>query len=566
MGWGAAELKYRFNWNFPLLFSPHDPNVLYAAANVLFKSTDEGQSWQAISGDLTRNIKEKQGSSGGPITKDNTSVEYYGTIFAVAESTMEPGVIWAGSDDGLVHVSRDGGSSWTDVTPRGLPEEIQINSVDAHPFESGGLYLAATAYKSDDFRPWLYKTTDYGQRWVKITDGIAADHFTRVIRADPARPGLLYSGTERGVYVSHDDGAQWQPLQLNLPISPVTDLAVKQGNLVAATQGRGFWILDDLTFVRQLQSDSFDSGPQLFQPSPVYQLTGGTAKDPLHQGTNPPAGALIRYWLATEPGEEVAISLDILDGNGETIRQFSRKPGADAPPDAEPPPGDDDRILTADQGLNQVEWNLRWPSAESFPGMVLWNRNLAGPRAVPGSYVARLTVGEESRTVPIEILADPRLDVSDADYRAQFNFLWDINQTLTRTHQSIRLIRDVKSQLAAVSARISDEEDLNTLKDASASLTDQLTAIEESLYQTQLESPQDPLNFPIRSNDKLAGLITLVGIGQAPPTESAIAVKQELTAAIESELDKLEELLAGELAAFNTRAAELDLPAISVQP
>ncbi|MGA9574067.1 MAG: hypothetical protein WBS20_08990, partial [Lysobacterales bacterium] len=246
MGWGAADLKYRFNWNFPIMISPHDPGTLYAAGNVLFKTTDEGQTWQAISPDLTRNIKSKQGSSGGPITKDNTSVEYYGTIFAVAESPLRPGVIWTGSDDGMLHVSRDAGQSWTDVTPKGhndgLPGEIQINSIEANPFEAGGLYLAATAYKNSDFSPYLFKTSDYGKHWEKIIQGIPADHFTRVIRADTEQRGLLFAGTEFGLYLSRDDGESWQSSQLNLPVVPITDLALKEGNLIAATQGRGYWI------------------------------------------------------------------------------------------------------------------------------------------------------------------------------------------------------------------------------------------------------------------------------------------------------------------------------------
>ena len=252
MGWGAAELRYRFNWNFPLFFSPHDSGVLYAAANVLFKSTDEGHSWTVISPDLTRNDKSRQGPSGGPITKDNTSVEYYGTIFAALESPHESGVLWSGSDDGLMHLSRDGGSNWENVTPKDLPE-VQINSVDAHPTEPGGLYLAATGYKSDDFRPYLYKTTDYGVTWTRIDDGIDPQHFTRALRADPEHPGLLYAGTERGVYGSFDDGASWQSLQGNLPVVPITDLVVKENDLVAATQGRGYWILDDLTPLHQLE-------------------------------------------------------------------------------------------------------------------------------------------------------------------------------------------------------------------------------------------------------------------------------------------------------------------------
>ncbi|HSN68789.1 MAG TPA: glycosyl hydrolase, partial [Thermoanaerobaculia bacterium] len=247
MGAGAADITERFQWNFPILFSPHDPNTLYAASQHLFRSRDMGSSWERISTDLTRNDKSKMGPSGGPITKDNTSVEYYGTIFAVAESKHEPGVIWAGSDDGLIHVTRDGGKTWTNVTPKGMPEWMQINAIEIHPTAPGGLYVAGTRYKLDDFRPYLYRTTDYGKTWTKITTGIAEDHFTRVVRADPVRAGLLFAGTERGMYVSFDDGANWQSLQLDLPLVPITDLTLRDDDLIASTQGRSFWVLDDVT-------------------------------------------------------------------------------------------------------------------------------------------------------------------------------------------------------------------------------------------------------------------------------------------------------------------------------
>jgi photosystem II stability/assembly factor-like uncharacterized protein len=563
MGWGAADLKYRFNWNFPLMFSPHDANTLYAAANVLFKTTDEGQTWQAISGDLTRNIKEKQQASGGPITRDNTSVEYYGTIFAIAESLLEPGVIWSGSDDGLLHLTRDGGASWTDVTPRGMPAEIQINSIEAHPFEAGGLYAAATAYKSDDFRPYLFRTTDYGRSWKKITDGIATDHFTRVIRADNKKPGLIFAGTERGSYVSFDDGRNWKAMQLNLPIVPVTDMAVKEGNLVAATQGRGYWIFDDLALLRQVEDDTFGQATRLFRPSPAWRLSNKSAGKPGHRGRNPADGVELRYWLSEDLPEDTPLELVITDAAGNTIRTFTRKP-AKEDKEAKPPLGDDDRKLTAKAGLNRFEWNLRYPGVEKFEKLVLWNDDLEGPRAVPGSYRATLNVNGQSQPVDIEIRPDPRVDAAPADLQAQFDFTWDINRTLTRVHQAITRIRETRSQLDAFEKRVEGQDQYSELVAAATALKEQLTSIEEELYQTKMEARQDPLNFPIRLNDKLASVMRAASFGDHPPSASTIAVRDELVAAIGEQLAKLDSVLGPDLASFNTLVAGFQLPAVTV--
>jgi len=561
MGWGAAELKYRFNWNFPLMFSPHDAGTLYAAGNVLFKTTDEGQSWQAISGDLTRNLKEKQQASGGPITKDNTSVEYYGTVFAVAESLLEPGVIWTGSDDGLVHVTRDGGRTWSNVTPKGMPEEIQVNSIEAHPFEAGGLYLAATAYKSDDFRPYLFRTTDYGRSWKKITLGIPADRFTRVIRADNAKRGLLFAGTESGVYVSDDDGVEWRPMQLNLPAVPVTDLAVKEGNLIAATQGRGYWIFDDLAWLRQVRDDTFRQPVKLFEPSPTWRLSNPSTDDPGNRGRNPAEGAVLYYWLKQELPPGAAIELEITDPGGNPVRTFRRKPEQEDEK-ATPPLGDDDRKLTAKAGLNRFEWDLRYPGVERFEKLVLWNDSLEGPSAVPGPYRATLTVNGASQSVGLEILPDPRLDTTAAERQEQFDFIWEINRKLTETHRAITRIRATRMQLDELGKRLERQPQYAPLVESANTLDERLTGIEETLYQTRLEAPQDPLNFPIRLNDKLAGLMQAAAFGDHAPTVSAIQVRDELFAAIDSELAKLDEVLGPGLAALNEQAAGFRLPAI----
>ena len=560
MGWGAAELKYRFNWNFPLMFSPHDANTLYAAGNVLFKTNDEGETWQPISGDLTRNIKEKQQSSGGPITQDNTSVEYYGTIFALAESLHEPGVIWTGSDDGLVHLTRDGGETWQDVTPRGLPEEIQVNSIEAHPFEGGGLYLAATAYKQDDFRPWLFRTTDYGKSWKKITAGIPEGEFTRVIRADHERPGLLFAGTERGAYVSTDDGRSWQPLQMNLPVVPVTDLAVKGDHLAVATQGRGYWMLDHLPVLRQMAAKAPGEHARLFEPAPALRLPNRSNDDPVHAGRNPAAGAVLHYWLPADLPADAPLELVIRDASGDVIRAFTRKPAEDD--ESEKPRGDDDRVLSAQAGLNTLAWDLRYPAVERFDGLVLWNDYLDGPKAVPGRYQAALTAGDTGEAVDFEVLPDPRSAASMDELKRQFDFSWEINRTLTETHRAITRLRAAREQVGAVSERVADQERFAELVLLAEEIDRQLGAIEETLYQTKLEARQDPLNFPIRLNDKLAGVMLAASIGDHPPTASAIAVRDELVAAIDTQLARLDTVLGTQMDEFNALAAQLELPAV----
>ncbi|GAB4191831.1 MAG: hypothetical protein Tsb002_21010 [Wenzhouxiangellaceae bacterium] len=565
MGWGAAELKYRFNWNFPLMFSAHDPGVLYAGANVLFRSRDEGQTWQAISDDLTRNIKEKQGSSGGPITQDNTSVEYYGTIFAIAESRSEPGVIWTGSDDGLVHVSRDDGQSWTDVTPSGLPTEIQINSLEAHPFEPGGLYLAATAYKSDDFKPYLFVTTDYGQRWRKITNGIADDHFTRAIRADHQRRGLLFAGTERGLYLSTDDGRHWQAAQFDLPIVPITDLAIKGDDLIAATQGRGYWILDDIGVLRQVEDDVFEQDYHLFKPSTAYRLNNGSSDNPEHMGQNPPAGVRLRYWLAEELAADQSLELKLFDPQGELIRSYTRKPAEGESDDDKPRLGDDERQLSADAGINQFTWDLSYPSADRFKGLVLWNDDLAGPTAVPGTYRAELSVGDDMQSVDFTVAADPRRNTSADAFQAQFAFVQRLRDHLHAMHGGIRDLRQIRGQIKAIDERIDGKDEYAALSDSAEALLEQLKTIEETLYQTKMESRQDPLNFPIRLNDKIAGVKSLAAFGDHAPTQSMQQVADELISQSQAQLDALAVIQSEDLPRFNQQAAELGLPAVYLQ-
>jgi photosystem II stability/assembly factor-like uncharacterized protein len=569
MGSGAGDNRYRFQWNFPLFFSPHDPALLYAAAQCWFASRDGGASWQVISGDLTRRDDAKLAASGGPITKDNTGVEYYGTVFAALESPHEPGVLWAGSDDGLIHLSRDAGKTWDDVTPAELPEWTLINSIEAHPTERGGLYVAATRYKLDDFQPYLYKTADYGRSWQRIDRGIDPQHFTRVIRADPDRSGLLYAGTERGVYASFDDGASWQSLQGKLPVVPVTDLALAHGNLIAATQGRGFWILDDLSVLHQYTPAIEGAAAHLFQPRPTLRLNQGRARRAENAGTNPAVGAVFHYLLGKEPDADAEVRLDLLEENGDLIRSFTRRAaegsGASDAGDDDGDGGDSGDAparLEARRGLNAFTWDLRYPPAKRFAGMVLWNGRLTGPRAVPGAYQARLTVGEYVATVPFEVLPDPLSSATQEDRVAQFLFLRGLRDAVSEIHGEIENIRAVRSQLHALIERCRGRPDQQRVVEAAEALDRRITTIEAALYQTNNRSRQDPLNFPIRLNDKLAGLMAGADAGDQAPTAQATSVRDELVAAAGAQLAELREAWSDDLPALNQLARDSGVAAV----
>ncbi len=553
MGHGAEDWKYRFQWNFPILFSPHDPNTLYAAGNVLFKTTNEGQSWQAISPDLTINDKSKLGSSGGPITQDNTSVEYYATIFTVVESPLEAGVIWTGSDDGLIHVTRDGGENWENVTPKkNFPEWMQVNSIEANPFEKGGLYVAGTRYKSDDFTPYLYKTTDYGKSWKKITKGIDPLHFTRVIRADPVRQGLLFAGTESGMYLSFDDGTSWKSFQLELPVVPITDLAIKNNDLIVATQGRAFWVLDNLTVLHQLSDQVAQSNSWLYEPRESYRMSGGFRRGGGGAvGQNPPSGVVFNYYFEDLP-DSSSVKFKILESDGTLITSYS------------PKAKETNKRLPLEVGANRFAWNTRYPDAEKFPKLIMWAGSVTGPRAVPGSYQARLVVGEDSTTVPFEILKDPRSSSTQEDIQSQFDFLIAVRDKLTEAHVAIKQIRDVRSQVKAVTKRAKEYEGAKQIQEAGKALTKKMTTIEEALYQTKNQSRQDPLNFPIRLNNKLAAVGGTASVGDYPPTEQIIAVKNELTAQIDEELAKFSAVMREDIPAFNQLVRDASIPAVQI--
>jgi photosystem II stability/assembly factor-like uncharacterized protein len=577
MGGGADVLKYRFQWNFPLLFSPHDKDTLYTAANVLFKSNNEGQSWEVISPDLTRNDKSKQGSSGGPITKDNTSVEYYDTIFAVMESPVQKGTIWTGSDDGLVQVTRDGGKNWSNVTPPKeiMPEWIQINSLDASPFDAATAYVAATMYKHDDNRPYLYKTSDYGKTWTKITRGIPDGAFTRVVREDPNRRGLLYAGTETGMYLSFDDGANWQPMQLNLPVVPITDLIIhkREAELVAATQGRSFWIFDDLPMLHQLMDAGgfkATNDTKLFKPKEAYRMPGGGGVQlppTATVGRNPASGVVVYYSLKAKPTSDV--TLEFLDSGGKSIRKFTGRvprPGAGAGAPAGEGEGPGATPLPIEAGLNRFVWDMRYGDAVRFPGMILWSGETRGPTVAPGNYRVSLTVDGSTSTETFEVRPDPRLTTTAADYAKQLDLALKIRDKLNETHNAIIQIREVKKQVDDLLKRLAGQSNAKPIADAGAALTRKLTEVEEALYQTKNQSSQDPLNYPIRLNNKLAALGGVVSQGENPPTQQAYDIYEELVAQINTQLQKLGQVMKSEVPAFNQLVKEANIPAIVVKP
>ncbi len=550
MGHGAEGMRYRFQWNFPIFFSPHQNNKLYTASNHLHVSYNEGQSWEIISPDLTRNDPSKLGPSGGPITKDNTSVEYYCTIFAAEESDRVKDLIWVGSDDGLVHVTQDGGKNWENVTPPNMPEWIMINSLDTDPHNDGGCYIAATMYKHGDFKPYLYKTKDYGKTWTKIVNGINDEHFTRVIRADPNKAGVLYAGTETGMYISFDDGANWQPLQLNLPIVPITDLAVKNDNLVASTQGRSIWLIDDLTVLHQVNEAVAQKDVHLYQPMPSYRMGGGQNPNVKNAGLNHPGGVMVHYFFKEVPADSVEVKLSFHETDGDLIREYSTKSKKK-----------EMKLKLKERG-NRFVWNMRYADAERFEGMILWWASMNGPKAVPGKYLVRLTVGEEVQEQEFEILKDPRNPVSNEGIQQQFDFISEIRDKVSEAHIAIKEIREIRSQMKNYTKRVGDDETKKPLLDKAKEIDEKMTKVEEALYQTKNRSGQDPLNFPIRLTNKLASLNSMSGGGDYPPTEQAIQVKDELSKLINDELTKYQEVKDKDLPEFNNLVKHFEIDAI----
>ncbi len=595
-GWGAGDLKYRFQWTAPIVLSPHDPDILYMTGNYVFRSTNEGSSWQVISPDLTRNDSSRLKASGGPINKDNTGAEYYGTVFAFAESPCERGLFWAGSDDGLIHLSRDDGKTWEQVSLPGLPEWALISIIEPSPYDPAVAYVAATRYKLDDFTPYLYKTRDYGKTWNRITTGIPENDFTRVIRADPVRVGLLYAGTETGVYISFNDGEQWQPLQLNLPVVPIHDLVIKDDDLIAATHGRSFWVLDDITPLRQMSEQVQQSVAHLFTPRSTirFMTVGGFSQVPasgkyyrktgvttistrreekptgekvdrnLDAGQNPPDGVIVVYFLKEQPEGE--IRLVFLDASGREIRNFSSK---EAPADTkktgkEKKNGNNKELrVPRESGANRFVWNMRYPDPTKVEeGFMGGDAGLVGPIVAPGMYQVRLVVGDQSYTVSFEIQKDPRVPATQQDLEAQFTLLLRIRDRLSETHEAITRLRDLRQQIEQWEQRTQGREEQGAILDAGRILKGKLAAIEEELIQVKAKTRQDTLNYPAKINAKLAALTGVVASADTAPTKQAYELFEHLSAQVALELNQLQECIDTDLAAFNRLIRESDLPAV----
>jgi photosystem II stability/assembly factor-like uncharacterized protein len=555
MGAGADVLKYRFQWNFPIFFSPHNPKRLYAAGNALFMTENEGASWTQISPDLTTNDKAKQVSSGGPITKDNTSVEYYCTIFTATESELEKDLLWTGSDDGLVNMSRDGGKTWTNVTPKDAPKWIMWNAIEVDPFKKGSAYITGTRYKLDDYAPYVYKTEDYGQTWKQITSGIDPMHFTRVVRADKKRQGLLYAGTEFGMYISYDDGTSWQSFQLNLPVVPITDLIIKNNDLIVGTQGRALWIIDDLSMVQQLDPSIKSKSLYAYKSNPAYRMPssmgrwGMTASTPANVGMNPAKGPVLNFYAANVTDSSTG-SVAILDKTKKSIARVTT--------DSKTNP------IKLKKGNNQFVWDMQYPGAERIEDLILWNGVPGSITAIPGNYTAVVRVDKDSVEIPFTILADPNYHCSQQDYEAQLDFLLQVQGKFNETMKAIKDIRAARTQMNDFVSK-QGKDCPKEVKQMADSLSKALTAVEEKLHQTKAKSGQDVLNFPIRLDDKLGGVFDMASSGNMAPSKQAKDVYVELSAQVDAEIKTLKGILDNGLKAFNQMVREKALPVVVVK-
>ena len=587
-GFGPVDARYRFQWTYPIQFSPHDPGVLYAAGNVVFRSTDQGGSWEPISPDLTRNDPDKLQPSGGEVTGDASGAETYCTVFSFVESPHEKGVFWAGSDDGLVHISRDGGTTWRDVTPSELEEWTRIDMIEVSPHDAATAYMSATRYKFDDNRPFLFKTTDYGERWKSITGDLLAEDFTRCIREDTERPGMLYVGTETGTYISYDDGETWGSMRGNLPVVPVYDMVIKDDDLVAATHGRSFWILDGLSQLRQVSAEIAESEMHLVTPptktrmaapfrgrkgskKKSYQLALGAAvgfmdtKGPtgevervlLDAGQNPPGGVRVWFWLKDSPESEVILTF--MDAAGDEIKTYSSKePDSD---DDSPEPK-----VPAKPGMNRFDWDLRYPGPSKVPGDKTTEDSLRGPLAPPGSYQVRLQVGDQSQTSAFDITKDPRVAATQDDFETQFALLMQIRDKLSETHDSINRLRSARSQVDEWAGRAKGTPAEEPVSSASDALKTKLNDVEVALIQTEYKGARDRLHLPIRWNAKLAGLVPVVSAADFRPPQQAYDVFEHFSESLDEHFRVLEEVLDKDLDEFQNLLAELEVPSIVPSP
>ncbi|TAE41540.1 MAG: glycosyl hydrolase [Runella slithyformis] len=577
MGAPSSERKYRFQWTYPIVFSPHDPKTLFATSQFVHKTTDYGHSWEVISPDLTRHDPATLGSTGGPISKDQTGAETYATIFTFAECEHEKGVYWTGSDDGMVHISRDAGKNWANVTPPQtmLGEFAMMSLLETSRFDKGKAYLAATRYKLNDHKPYLFKTTDYGKTWTLITQGIPDNEWTRVVREDPNKRGLLYAGTERGVYVSFNDGDNWQKLQLNLPLTPIHDLVIqkREKDLILATHGRSFWVLDDLTPLHEIMDNQVTADAHLYKPRHSYRMVGGgrfVIDENLTEGENAPNGTLVRYYLKDQPKDE--LRLQFLTMSGDTIISYSNKKDKKgeevkvAREFYENPKQKRVDVLATKAGMNTFLWDMRYPDATAVDGVnIMWSGSTIGPKVVPGKYKVRLLMGKTViKEQEFDILKDPRVKITDAEFKEQFDLLLKINKKLSENHKGVNQIRKVREEIGGYMKAVKDTALANRLKKQVKPMLEEMDKIESTLMQPKSKASQDALNFAIQLNDKLAGVGSAVSAADARPTKASQEAYQDLANKIDQQLEKLRSVLSKEVPAFNEAVRQADIKAINV--
>jgi photosystem II stability/assembly factor-like uncharacterized protein len=568
---GAANLEHRFQWTAPVMLSPHDPNTLYHAGERLFKTTDGGMHWQAISPDLTRNDKEKQRASGGDITIDDSGTEYYDTIFALAESPIKKGLLWAGTDDGLIQLTQDEGKTWTNVTPKDMPEWSRVSQIDPSSFDAGTAYVAVDRHQFDDLRPYMYKTSDYGKSWTKLGPGIPDTTFVRVVREDPKKRGLLYAGTETGVYVSFNDGANWRPMKLNLPTTPVHDLVIKENDLVVATHGRAFWILDDLSPLRQFSDDIAQKDAYLYAPGTAYRIQAGASSERRPSrttGQNPQAGAVIYYFLKDAPKADAEAKIEILDASGKLIRKYSSTEFDTLEEPLRPDDKKPEKELKPEAGLNRFVWDLRYEEAHHVAGYYLWEygSGARGPIAVPGHYQVRLTVGAQTQTAAFDLKLDPRVQVSQADLEQQFNLLLQTRDELSRVYDAVNQIQDVRSQLSGLKRRLPENASTKTIATAADDLEKKLVAVREELVNLTISANEDSLAYPPQLDAKLAYLAMDASTADSAPTEAEQRQWEKLKRQSGELMGRWDDLQRRDLAAFQKLTAEGSLSTVVVPP
>jgi photosystem II stability/assembly factor-like uncharacterized protein len=549
-GWGADVAKYRFNWTEPIAISPFDPHTIYHAGNVLFKSADDGQTWKIISPDLTRNDKSKQRRSGGPITGDNSTIEYYDVIYTVVESPLQKGLIWAGTDDGLVWLTRDGGTHWANITPKDLPAWSKVSLIEASPHVAGAAYVAVNRYKNGDLKPYMWKTADYGETWTSISEGIPTGSFVRAVREDPVRRGLLFAGTEHGIYVSFDDGAHWQSLQLNLPVSSVRDLIIHGDDLVVATHGRAIWSLDDITPFRQFDPEVANSAVYLFTPAIAYRVRRGggfglAGGGPV--GKNPPAGAVIDYHLASAPSGD--ITMEIMDHSGKVVRRFTSHKPKSAENEETPFGGNAPQVLPKKAGMDRFVWDLRYQppvQLSTGPHPALGGAAEA-PLALPGDYTVRLTVDGKTLTQPLTLKMDPEIKTSEADLARQFDLVMQIRNRLNDLITAANQIHALRQRLAPI---LKQPEASAAARD----LDEKAANIENAIYEPNDLAPEDIHNYPAKIRVKLITLQHAVDSADTGPTPQEYDVFRMLNGELTVQLNKWKQLNQTEVPEFEKSA------------